>query len=244
MAAAVLSLMLAAGLSYFLFRGPGEPVRTVRSSIAPPAGASFWLDAATPGPPAVAPDGRRIAFSARGPDGKIRLYVRSLDAAEPVVLPGTEDAQYPFWSPDSRTIGFFTESKLKAVEADGGPPVTVCSTETDPKGGTLREICNTEAYRTLEVPDGVGGRFSVLSAVGLFSAGMCGIDIDALMAGAAAMDKRLKDERAPLILATVEATVPLWREVSDYKYLVDDFVNGNPDHSSGVSLPSIGQQAS
>ncbi len=64
---------------------------------------------------------------------------------------------------------------------------------TDPKGGTLREICNAEGYRTLEVPEGVGGRFSVLSAVGLFSAAMCGIDIEALMAGAADMDKRLKE---------------------------------------------------
>jgi glucose-6-phosphate isomerase len=64
---------------------------------------------------------------------------------------------------------------------------------TDPKGGTLREICKAEGYRTLEVPEGVGGRFSVLSAVGLFSAAMCGIDIDALMAGAADMDKRVKD---------------------------------------------------
>jgi glucose-6-phosphate isomerase len=64
---------------------------------------------------------------------------------------------------------------------------------TDPSGGTLREICKAEEYRTLEVPDGVGGRFSVLSAVGLFSAAMCGVDIDALMAGAADMDKRLKE---------------------------------------------------
>ena len=64
---------------------------------------------------------------------------------------------------------------------------------TDPKGGTLREICNAEGYRTLEVPEGVGGRFTVLSAVGLFSAAMCGIDIDALLEGAADMDKRLKD---------------------------------------------------
>ncbi len=64
---------------------------------------------------------------------------------------------------------------------------------TDGKGGTLREICTAEGYRTLEVPDGVGGRFSVLSAVGLFSAAMCGIDIDALMEGARAMDKRVKD---------------------------------------------------
>jgi glucose-6-phosphate isomerase len=64
---------------------------------------------------------------------------------------------------------------------------------TDPKGGTLREICNAEGYRTLEVPEGVGGRFTVMSAVGLFSAAMCGIDIDALLQGAADMDKRLKD---------------------------------------------------
>ncbi|HWB54170.1 MAG TPA: glucose-6-phosphate isomerase, partial [Tepidisphaeraceae bacterium] len=65
---------------------------------------------------------------------------------------------------------------------------------TDPHGGTLREICNQEGFRTLEVPDGVGGRFSVLSAVGLFSAGMCGIDIEALLAGAADMDKRVKSD--------------------------------------------------
>jgi glucose-6-phosphate isomerase len=64
---------------------------------------------------------------------------------------------------------------------------------TDAKGGTLREICNAEGYRTLEVPDGVGGRFSVMSAVGLFSAAMCGVDIDAVLEGAADMDKRLKD---------------------------------------------------
>ncbi len=64
---------------------------------------------------------------------------------------------------------------------------------TDPAGGTLREIATAEGYRTLEVPDGVGGRFSVLSAVGLFSAAMCGVDVDALLRGAAAMDKRLKD---------------------------------------------------
>ena len=65
---------------------------------------------------------------------------------------------------------------------------------TDPAGGTLRKICDEEGYRTLEVPEGVGGRFTVMSAVGLFSAGMCGIDIDALLEGARDMDKRLKDD--------------------------------------------------
>ena len=64
---------------------------------------------------------------------------------------------------------------------------------TDPAGGTLRGICQEEGYRTLEVPEGVGGRFTVLSAVGLFSAAMCGIDAEALLEGARDMDKRVKD---------------------------------------------------
>jgi glucose-6-phosphate isomerase len=61
---------------------------------------------------------------------------------------------------------------------------------TDPEKGTMRQICDAEGYATLPVPEGVGGRFSVLSPVGLFSAAMCGIDIEALLDGAAAMDKK------------------------------------------------------
>ncbi len=59
---------------------------------------------------------------------------------------------------------------------------------TDPVSGTMRTICDAEGYDTLPVPDGVGGRFSVLSPVGLFSAAMSGIDIHALLDGAASMD--------------------------------------------------------
>jgi len=62
---------------------------------------------------------------------------------------------------------------------------------TDPKQGTLRKIATDAGLRCLEVPQGVGGRFSVLSAVGLFSAAMCGIDIDSLLAGARHMDTRV-----------------------------------------------------
>ncbi len=65
---------------------------------------------------------------------------------------------------------------------------------TDPAKGTMRKICDAEGYETLPVPDGVGGRFSVLSPVGLFSAAMCGIDIDALLDGAAEMDMRCSHE--------------------------------------------------
>lgn len=61
---------------------------------------------------------------------------------------------------------------------------------TDPAKGTMRQICDAEGYATLPVPEGVGGRFSSLSPVGLFSAAMTGIDIDALLDGAHAMDTR------------------------------------------------------
>lgn len=65
---------------------------------------------------------------------------------------------------------------------------------TDAKSGTLRKIVDREGFVSLEVPDGVGGRFSVLSDVGLFSAAMCGIDIEQLLAGARDMDQRVKSE--------------------------------------------------
>ncbi len=61
---------------------------------------------------------------------------------------------------------------------------------TDPAQGTMRAICDAEGYATLPVPQGVGGRFSVLSPVGLFTGSMCGIDIEALLNGAADMDTR------------------------------------------------------
>ncbi len=64
---------------------------------------------------------------------------------------------------------------------------------TDPAKGTMRTICDADGYATLPVPEGVGGRFSVLSPVGLFSAAMTGIDIDALLDGADAMDRRCCD---------------------------------------------------
>ncbi|HUI71506.1 MAG TPA: glucose-6-phosphate isomerase, partial [Spirochaetia bacterium] len=62
---------------------------------------------------------------------------------------------------------------------------------TDKSKGALRKIANDEGYASFEVPDGVGGRFSVLTAVGLLPAALLGIDIKGLLAGAASMDRRL-----------------------------------------------------
>jgi glucose-6-phosphate isomerase len=74
---------------------------------------------------------------------------------------------------------------------DGFKNQTVAT--TDKTQGTLRKIVDETGLVSLEVPQGVGGRFSILSAVGLLSAAVCGIDIDGLLAGARDMDKRVSD---------------------------------------------------
>ncbi len=78
---------------------------------------------------------------------------------------------------------------------------------TDPAQGTMRSICDAEGYQTLPVPDGVGGRFSVLSPVGLFSAAMCGINIESLLDGAARMDARCSNESLATNPAAMLATL-------------------------------------
>jgi glucose-6-phosphate isomerase len=78
---------------------------------------------------------------------------------------------------------------------------------TDPEQGTLRRIADYANLRCLEVPNGVGGRFSVLSAVGLFSAAMCGIDIDALLAGARDMDEKVSREEFRENPAAINAAI-------------------------------------
>ncbi|MBN2588441.1 MAG: glucose-6-phosphate isomerase, partial [Sedimentisphaerales bacterium] len=78
---------------------------------------------------------------------------------------------------------------------------------TDAKKGTLRTIADKLNLRCLEVPDGVGGRFSVLSSVGLFSAAVCGVDIDLLLEGARDMDKRVSNENFLQNPAAINAAI-------------------------------------
>src|SRR5207249_1620652 len=73
---------------------------------------------------ALSPDGRRLVFVAAG-DGPPRLWLRSLDAVDAQPLSGTENAAFPFWSPDSRSIGFFDDAKLKRLDVGGGSPQTL-----------------------------------------------------------------------------------------------------------------------
>ena len=74
---------------------------------------------------AVSPNGREIAV-VLVKDGKQQIWVRALDALKPVALAGTEGAADPFWSPDSRSIAFFADAKLKKIDHSGGPVQTLC----------------------------------------------------------------------------------------------------------------------
>ncbi len=108
---------------------------TIRFQVPPPEGRGFQLDSTRPGPAVVSPDGQALAFAAWDADGRVRLFVRDLDEVQPRVLAGTEDSQYPFWSPDSKNLGFFADGKLKKVSATGGQPLTLCDAP-DGKGGS------------------------------------------------------------------------------------------------------------
>jgi len=121
--AALLALILVA--AYFTLATNPSPV--VRSYIESPPGTSFVTLSPTSGPPAISPDGTRLAFTARDDKGNTMLYLRPLSSLTGQPLAGTEDSSYPFWSPDGREIGFFAGGKLKKIEASGGPPQVLCN---------------------------------------------------------------------------------------------------------------------
>src|SRR5262249_54859 len=98
---------------------PRDEAIEYRTAIVAPEDAA-WLSI----PPqrfSLSPDGKLLAFVAgRGRGGRTTLWVRPLNAVRAQQLPGTEDALAPFWSPDSRWIGFFTNGKLKKIAVSGG----------------------------------------------------------------------------------------------------------------------------
>ena len=131
--AAILALATI-GLAAFSLSRPRTVPRAVRSSILPPEKTTYHFIGDAGGPPAVSPDGLQIVFTARDSSGKADLWVRSLDNAMARELAGTNGAMYPFWSPDSRHIGFFAGAKLKKIDAAGGPALVLCDA-ADGRGG-------------------------------------------------------------------------------------------------------------
>ncbi len=120
----LLALMTIAAAAALYLR-PREESRSYRFNIYPPPGSTF-PSLGEGGGVALSPDGRQLVFEATTPEGRTYLWLRALDSEVPVMLDGTQGAEYPFWSPDGRAIGFFADGKLKRMSVPDGPAQTIC----------------------------------------------------------------------------------------------------------------------
>ncbi len=120
-AAGAIALGLAA-LAFVHFREQTPQPQTLQYTLAPPEKTRITDFA-------VSPDGRYVVMAGA------QLWVRALDSLQAQALPGTDGATYPFWSPDSRYIGFFAQGKLKKIAVTGGPAQTL-SDAPNGRGGT------------------------------------------------------------------------------------------------------------
>ena len=122
--AGAFALIAVATLASSYFRSTSTTAAAIRLSFNPPANLAFndgQLDAAV-----ISPDGQKIAFTATSSDGKSMLYVRRLDAPDATLLPGSNNAVEPFWSPDSRFVAYGSDGKLKRSDLVGGNAQVLC----------------------------------------------------------------------------------------------------------------------
>ena len=105
-------------------------------------------------------DGRQLAYVAADPQGRLLIWVRKLDSPRGLPLEGTAGVEYPFWSADGRSVGFFADGKLKRIEADGQNLQTVCDAPNG-RGGTW----NRDGLIVF-TPNAVGGLAKVTAAGG------------------------------------------------------------------------------
>jgi Tol biopolymer transport system component len=128
---AVILAAVAGGLAARYYLAPSSPEHLVTTALMPPPKSSFD----TRYPPAVSPDGKKVVFVVLKESSKPFLYLRNLDSDQVRLIPGTENAAFPFWAPDSRWIGFFTGDKLQKIDTEGGPAIPLCDAQ-DGRGGS------------------------------------------------------------------------------------------------------------
>jgi serine/threonine protein kinase len=119
--AGALLVILAAGAAALWWK-PSAPARSTRFEVTLPEGVQFSQYVS------VSPDGHKLVFNATG--DKAGLWIRDLDTLQWRQLAGTEGSSSPFWSPDSRFLGFSVGTQLKKIEVAGGPPQTLCTSPT------------------------------------------------------------------------------------------------------------------
>jgi Tol biopolymer transport system component/tRNA A-37 threonylcarbamoyl transferase component Bud32 len=137
------------GLAFLILQRGGREVNRVWSIVSAPDQTSLMATGDLAGPVVISPDGSTLAFVAVGADGQ-RIWVRPLRSSTARVLAGTDGATFPFWSGDSRSIGYFAKEKLYTVSAAGGSPISICDAEGG-RGGTWNRdgvILFSPAYRS------------------------------------------------------------------------------------------------
>ena len=125
-ATAVIVSAIAGVLGWRLQPSP-PPAPLVRSTLLPPP--DVTVDETSL---AVSPDATRIAFVATDRDGTRQLWVRPLDGVSAAPLAGTDGAFDPFWSPDSGSLGFFKDGRLRRIDEAGGPVLSIADTGLRP----------------------------------------------------------------------------------------------------------------
>ena len=121
-----LAVLLLINIAQFLFRSGAPPAQSIRTVIDAPPNTNFRLSDDNAGPPVLSPDGTTIAFTATGTDGKVQIWVRPMNSLEAHPVQGSDGAIFPFWSPDSRSLGFFADGKVKTIDPTGGAATVVC----------------------------------------------------------------------------------------------------------------------
>ncbi len=133
-AMAALGVALAILVMLLANRTP-KPQPMIRSLILPEENTTPLITQDNAGPVVLAPDGSALAYVATDAHGQILLWVRKLNEVHARPVAGTDGANFPFWSSDSRAIGFFAGGKLKATPMEGGSPSVVCDAPIG-RGGT------------------------------------------------------------------------------------------------------------
>ena len=140
--AAALAIAVVSAVALFLV-APRDEKPVLRLHIDPPEGGQFVFGLGfTPGGLSISPDGRTAAYVAVG-KGKAGLWVQSLDSGTARLIAGTEDASFPFWSPDSKTLAFFAGAKLQRLDLAGGAPLKICDLQT---GGIAGAAWSSDGY--------------------------------------------------------------------------------------------------
>ncbi|MGH9392420.1 MAG: protein kinase domain-containing protein, partial [Vicinamibacteria bacterium] len=149
--AAILALSTVGLVLFNALRHEPENRESIRFTIDPPEGKEIAGGPAAP-QSAVSPDGRNVAIAARDPDGQGALWVRPLDGLEARALEGTDNAEFPFWSPDGRYLGFFANGQIKKIDISLGSSQVLCDA---PFGNTPGAAWSPDGVILFGGPEGI-----------------------------------------------------------------------------------------